>query len=292
MDARDALKQQLAGEAKLTPRPSDKPALVAPPSELDIRITALQQKLDNLRLSYTELHPDILASQHVIAQLKEQKRIEEARQKAAADSSQKSGFVAPQGQVYEQLTISLAAAEARIASMRARVAEYEARYNELQAAARAMPQVEAEFKQLTRDYEVIRSRYASLLERRESAQIAGEAQSSDDGIEFRVIDPPQVALKPGWPNRPKLMTAVFLAALAGGFGIAIALSQIRTTFNDERTLQQASGLRVLGSIAMAWTEKQRKRRARGNFALAVSVLGLLSAYGTIMASLMLTSFRL
>jgi hypothetical protein len=87
------------------------------------------------------------------------------------------------------------------------------------------------------------------------------------------------------------MTAVLMAALAGGFGIAFVLSQIRKTFSDEHSLRQASGLRVLGSVAMTWNEKQKKRRVRGAIALVLSFLGLLSAYGTIMASLMLAAAR-
>jgi polysaccharide chain length determinant protein (PEP-CTERM system associated) len=292
LDARDALKQQLAGEAKLSARPVDRPVAVSPPSELDLRIAALEQKLDNLRLQYTEQHPDIVASEHVIAQLKEQKRAELAKQRAAVDSGHKSTSAAPQGQVYEQLTISLAAAEAKVAAMKARVAEYEIRHNELQAAARALPQIEAEYKQLTRDYEVIKARYDKLLERRESAQITGDVEMSEVAMgRYRVIDPPRVSFKPSWPNRPKLMTAVLVAALAGGFGLAFVLSQIRKTFNDEHSLRQASGLPVLGSVAMTWNEKQKKRRARGAFALVLSFLGLVSAYGTIMASLMLAASR-
>ena len=81
--------------------------------------------------------------------------------------------------MYEQLTVSLASAEANVAAMKARVEEYGVRYNELQAAANALPQVEAEYKQLTRDYEVIKARYDKLLERRESAQISGDVEASD-----------------------------------------------------------------------------------------------------------------
>ena len=50
-------------------------------------------------------------------------------------------------------------------------------------------------------------------------------------------------------------------------------------------------MQVLGTIAMAWTDKQKKRRARGLFALLLSVLSLLSAYGAIMVSLVMTASR-
>ena len=289
VNSRDAIKQRLAGETR-SPQGQD---IAAPPtlSELDLRIRTLEQKLDSLRLTYTEQHPDIVALGRMIEQLKEQKAAELREKNLAANDATNSDARANQGPLYGQLMVSMATAEANVAAMRARVKEYEIRYAELQAAADALPQVEAEYKQLTRDYEVIRSRYDRLLERREQAQISGDVEASDAAMGFRVIDPPQVPLDPSAPNRPLLMSGVLLAALAGGFGIPFLISQLRTTFNDERRLREASGLRVLGSIAMAWNEGQRKRRALGLFVLTFSYLSLLLVYGAIMALLLFPNVR-
>jgi protein tyrosine kinase modulator len=283
VNSRDAIKQQLAGEARSAPQARDMVPGTQAPSELDLRIIALEQKLDGLRLTYTEQHPDIVSVSRVIEQLKEQRSAEDRQKKPAA-----SGVARP---VYDQLTVSLATAEANVAAMRARVAEYETRYSELQAAAKALPQVEAEYKQLTRDYEVIRARYDKLLERREQAQMSGAVETSDAGMGFRIIDPPQVPLAPTTPHRPRLMTLVLLAALGCGLGFGLVMKKLKTTFDDERTLREASGLAVLGSVAMTLNDKQRKRRARGVFVLALSYLSLLSAYGAIMASLILSTAR-
>jgi len=270
-NSRDAIKRQLAGDK------------IGAYSELDARIRALEQKLDGLRLIYTEQHPDIVAIVRIIAQLKEQK--------AAEDKMEKPPSAARQGPVYQQLTVALASAEANVAAMRARVTEYDFRYNELQAVADALPQIEAEHAQLTRDYEVIKSRYDKLLERRESAQISGDVEASNAVMGFRVIDPPRVPQTPSAPNRPRLMSLVLLAAVGGGLGIAFLLSQLRPTFGDERRLKEVSGMQVLGTIAMEWTDEQSRRRTRGLFAFVLSFLSLISAYAAIMASLMMTVSR-
>ena len=270
-NSRDAIKRQLAGDK------------IGAYSELDARIRALEQKLDGLRLIYTEQHPDIVAIVRIIAQLKEQKAVE--------DKMEKPPSAARQGPVYQQLTVALASAEANVAAMRARVTEYDFRYNELQAVADALPQIEAEHAQLTRDYEVIKSRYDKLLERRESAQISGDVEASNDVMGIRVIDPPRVPQTPSAPNRPRLMSLVLLAAVGGGLGIAFLLSQLRPTFGDERRLKEVSGMQVLGTIAMEWTDEQSRRRTRGLFAFVLSFLSLVSAYAAIMASLLMTVSR-
>jgi polysaccharide chain length determinant protein (PEP-CTERM system associated) len=292
VNSRDAIKQQIAGDARPTLKAQDLVAGTQAPSELDLRILALEQKLDSLRLTYTEQHPDIVAMSRMIEQLREQKAAEEKEKKLAkGEVARPARTIQGQPSLYDQLMVSLTTAEANVAAMRARVAEYEIRHSELQAAANALPQIDAEYKQLTRDYEVIRARYDKLLERREQAQISGEVEASDAGMGFRIIDPPQVPLAPSTPDRPRLMTLVLLAALGCGFGFAFLMSQLKTTFDDERRLREASGISVLGSVAMTLNDKQRKRRTRGVFALALSYLSLLSAYGAIMASLILSNAK-
>jgi polysaccharide chain length determinant protein (PEP-CTERM system associated) len=286
-NARDAIKKQISGESEAPPSLLDDqqgPVIAANP-EIDARIKPLQEKLDNLRLNYTEQHPDIVAITRTIAQLKEQKQREAKLKKPGPTVTQ------TQNPIYLQLSVSLTEAEANVASMKARVAEYNRRFNDLKASVNSVPQVEAEFTQLTRDYEVLKRNYESLLARRESAQISGDMESNAKVMEFRVIDPPQVPATPSAPNRLVLMSMVLLAAVGGGVGFAFLLSQLRPTFHDERRLQEVSGVPVFGSVVMAWTESQRAKRKKGLMAFLLSFASLLSAYAAIMAALMLSAAR-
>ena len=286
-NGRDAIKrQQLAGE--------DAPSLVAEPDvsdisnpEIDARITELRKRLDGLRLQYTEQHPDIVATSRMVDQLKKQKEQEAKLRKPKPAPARAQ----TQNPVVQQLSVSLAAAEASVASMKARVAEYDKRYKALKAAANAIPQVDAEYTQLTRDYEVTKKNYESLLSRRESAQITGDMEANTSVMNFRVIDPPQVPSVPSAPNRPLLISMVLLGALAGGAGLAFLLSEVRPTFSDERRLREVSGLPVFGTVVMAYTDAQLAKRKKGLIALVLSFLSLLSAYAAIMAMLMLTTAR-
>jgi len=286
-NGRDAIKQQLAAGAAET-LPSllgDKDAGDGVNLEIDARIQALEKNLDGLRLNYTEQHPDVVATLRIIAQLKEQKKAEAKLRKPTPSAAP------AQDRVHEQLRVTLAAAEASVAAMKTRVAEYGRRYDELKAAANAAPQIDAEFTQLTRDYEVTKGNYQALLARRETAQISGDMDSRASVMDFRVIDPPQVPSLPKAPNRRLLMSLVLLAALGGGLGAAFLISQIRPTLNDERRLREVSGLQVLGTVAMAWTDAQKARRTRGLVGLLIAYASLLSTYASIMAALFLNVSR-
>lgn len=277
---RDSIKSQIIGDEPVMLSDQDSSSSSNP--EIDSRIQALKKNLDNLRLNYTEQHPDIVAGKHIIAQLEEQKKQEAKLRKS-------NPMMPAQNPVSQHLQVSLADAEASVASMRARVAEYERRYNSLKAAADAIPQVEADLTQLNRDYEVNKSNYQQLLVRRDSAQMSGDMDTNAGISNFRIIDPPRVPLTASAPNRPLLMSLVLLGALAGGIAIAFLISQFRPTFNDRWTLRNVTGLPLLGAVSLIWTDAQKKRRRSGLVATAISTLGLLGSYGIVMAILLVTA---
>ena len=252
-------------------------------SELDDRITALEKKLDSLLITYTDQHPDVLALKRSIAHLKEERAAEAKLVKPTPGRARSSDL----GE--QQLIVALTAAEGKVAAMRARVADRNAAYNELKAVADTLPKIEAQYTQLTRDYNVIRGRYNNLLERRENAEMSGAMEKTTVGL--RVVDPPHLPVWPSSPNRFRLMSFVLLLALGGGLGIAFLLSQFKPTLDNERRLKEVSGLPVFGTVAMEWTHAQQRRRKRGVIAVIMSFVGLLSTYVAIMISLLLAVAR-
>lgn len=176
--------------------------------------------------------------------------------------------------VYQELKISLAKAEASVASLRARVAEYEGRLKQLRDSARLMPQVEAELAQLNRDYEVNKKNYEALVARRESAEISGDMEKATGVADFRLVDPPQVSPKPVSPKRLLLLPLILVAALFAGAGASFAATRIWPTFFDISSLREVCGVPVLGSVTFHENEMD-KRSAR------YRTIGFLSAVGAL-----------
>ncbi|MDP1928360.1 MAG: GNVR domain-containing protein [Thiobacillus sp.] len=272
INRRNQLKQQLADE---------EPELVAAAAattdgEIDSRIQALQKQMDQLRLQYTDMHPDIQASKRLVEKLEAQKKIDLAARKADPAGSK------IQNPVYQQLTIAIAEADATVASLQARVSEYQRRYGELRSASNMVPQVEQEYTQLTRDYDVYRQNYDALLKRRESVTMSGEVESKTDTVDFRVIDPPFVPSRPAWPNRPMLLSLVTLGGLGAGVVVAFLLSQLRRTVTDRRVLRELTGLPLLGAVSRVETDETRRRKRKGLLTYLAALGGLVAAYGGVM----------
>ena len=153
--ARDAIKKQMFGDDS-----SSKFAHAAAPitnPDLDARIQALNKNLDALRLQYTEQHPDIIAAKRLITQL-EARNAEEARERKLVGDPGINASPALQ-----QMKVSLSDAEARTASLRVRVQEYASRVSRLKEMSAAAPEVETQFAQLNRDYQVNKENYEKLV---------------------------------------------------------------------------------------------------------------------------------
>ncbi len=284
-NARDSARQQLGSEKSnngnaATRSILQESALAISTPELDSRIDAQKRSLDSLLQRFTEQHPDVVGARKLIKDLEDQKRKEvaELRKQAMANPTSISGNA---NLAVQELSRMLATSELQVASLRARVGEYESRYSRAREQMKLAPQIEAEFAQLNRDYEIQKKNYNDLVSRRESAAMSGELDNAAGMADFRLIDPPRVSDRPVAPNRVLLLPLALLASMAAGLGVAFLISQVRPVFFDSHTLRTATGLPLLGVVTLVESNvlKQRERRSLKRFLAAVSSLVVLFLMG-------------
>jgi polysaccharide chain length determinant protein (PEP-CTERM system associated) len=288
-NSRDALKRQIVGEEPvlLSDTYGSTSGIAIP--EIDGRIDTLKRNLDGLLQRYTDQHPDVVSTRRLIKELEEQKREEIAIRRKISPSS--LGSLPNNNPVFQQIKVSLAENEAAVAALRVRVDEYQSRYKDLKDAMKMIPQIEAEYTQLNRDYGIHKRNYESLVSRRESATISGEMDASVGGVDFRLIDPPRVSRRPVYPNRLRLVPLTLLLALAAGFFVTFAASQLRTVFFVARDLREVTGLPLLGIVSRKVDDAlklKEKKNFRRFIAACVSFFG---AYGAGFALLFFFTIR-
>jgi hypothetical protein len=111
-----------------------------------------------------------------------------------------------------------------------------------------MPQVEAEFARLNRDYAVNKAQYTALVDRLEKARLGGEADATGS-VRFEIIDAPSADFRPVSPQRTLLLLTVFLIAIAAGGGVAYLLTMLRPVFHSAKQLGAVTGAAVLGVVS-------------------------------------------
>lgn len=250
------------------------------------RIDETQAHLDELLLRYTEQHPDVIAARQTLADLKARREteIESLRRgdAAAVASSRVSS-----NPVYQSVQLALNQVDVEIADLSTDLSQHEAKVTELRRYLDTAPQVEAEYAQLNRDYDVNKAQYTTLLSNLQKAQL-GERADDAGSVRFEVVQPPTASLAPVWPRRPLVLAGVLAAALGAGAALAYGLSWLYPVIFSSSNLAQTLGVPVLGVVSVAFPERRRQERRRdvrylslavGSLLLAFAVVALLSHQG-------------
>ena len=289
-----------------TPAAQAAQAMATAGAPRDPRVDAAQNELNELRLRYTENHPDVVSARRRFEAIKlqaEQAAVaakaaaeqavaarntaiaQAAEAKAAADAKTEDGKPAeikpPAGRptrslpnpIFEQLKVRLYEAESVISSLQRQIADATRERDRLEEMARSAPGLQAEFLNLNRDYDVLQKNYGELLSRRESMRIASAAEADADKIKIQVVDPPQVPQNPVAPKRVLLMTGVLIAGFVAGIAIAVLLVQFDQSFHTIDELRDL-GLPVAGGISLLNVAVTRGRLASVlMFSMSLVLLG-------------------
>ncbi len=237
------------------------------------RLADLETQLREYRLRFTDDHPDVIATLAAIEGLETQLK---------QNNAQNADDVMIENPVYQELSVLHGETKAELAVLNARVEEYRKRITDLNQQVEKIPQIEAEYTALVRDYNVISETYLQLVQRRESATISEEAERSGDTVQFRVIEPPTVPKAPVGPNRPLFLMAVLALGVGAGIGIAVLLAEIKGAIYSKTKLLETFSTPVLGEVSMTWNAAQIKSKRRDIFGLIGAVAAILTAFTTLM----------
>jgi len=233
------------------------------------RLRDAERLLQELRLRYTDQHPDVVAQRGLVAAIRSG-NVSSGDSVATPRTGPKSRSMP--NPIFEQLKVRIVENDSVIASLQRQTQDASRERDRLEEIARGAPQLQADFANINRDYDVLRRNYDDLLARRESMRISSAAEADGDKVKVQVIDPPQVPQNPVAPKRVLLVSGVLAAGLAAGAGLALLLVQMDQSFHTIEDLRDL-GFPVVGGVSLIGNTVSMARRALsiGVFAVAVSV---------------------
>lgn len=263
---RDELQRQLLGDPAAD---AEVTALLDADSPTVQSIKRTEAQLRELQAEYTDRHPDVVNAKQTLAQLQALRE----QEIAALRGGRALAGASTSSPVVQRIQQWLNEAEVEVAAIRSELGTKQRAVESLRALVNIVPQVEAEYYGLNRDYDLKRGQYNEFVARLEKAELGQQAESTE-AIKFEVINPPAASFKPVSPNRPLLMSGVLVIALGAGGGLAWLLHMLKPVFHSTRALQDFTGYPVLGVVSMTWVDRYR-RHLIGSYATYAACLMLL-----------------
>jgi polysaccharide chain length determinant protein (PEP-CTERM system associated) len=257
---RAELNRELHGDVAISVgAPTSGPA-GAPATDTVARIAETQARLDELLLKYTPKHPDVIAARQTLEELRA-RRAAEIESLKRGDPNAVASTGASSNPVYQSTALALTQADVEIASLRAELEEHQKKAADLHRLLNIAPQVEAEYAQLNRDYDVNKAQYTALLQNYEKARM-GEKAEIAGSVRFEIVEPPTAEFAPVWPPRLQLLGLAFFAALACGAGLAHLLDRLWPVVGSARSLESLTNVPVLGVVSSAFPAADRSAGRR------------------------------
>jgi polysaccharide chain length determinant protein (PEP-CTERM system associated) len=241
------------------------------------RIDEAQARLDELLLKYTDAHPDVIAARQTLEELK-RRRAAEIESLREGDPAAAAASRASTNPVYQSVQLALNQVDVDIADLNTELAQHEAKVAELRRSLDTAPQVEAEFAQLNRDYDVNKAQYTALLGNLQKARL-GERAANAGSVRFEVVQPPAAAYGPVWPRRKLFLAGVLAAALTAGAALAYGLNSLLPVVSSANALSKAMGVPVLGQVTAAFPRRERLAFRRDLVRISMATACLFVAFG-------------
>ncbi len=234
----------------------------------------LEDELDSAGKKYGAEHPDVRRLQREIAVLDES--IQQANSAPPA-----TGADAPNNPAYIQLQAQLQSAQVELAAMETKKRELSEKLQQYEQRLSRTPQVERQFREMTRDYENAWGKYKELKAKEMEAQLAQVMETERRGERFTLIEPPELPEKPLKPNRKALMVLGVVFSFAGGVGTIAVSETLDDTVRGVRGVTALIEMPPLAAIPRIETQGDRRRRTRRRGMLIAVGIGVIA--GTIAA---------
>jgi capsular polysaccharide biosynthesis protein len=125
------------------------------------------------------------------------------------------------------------------------------------------PVMEQQFADITRDYDQSKTNYESLLAKKNQSEMSTDLEKTQQGEHFRMLDPPNLPVKPYKPNRLLLCGMGLVVGIVFGAGFAAALERLSGKIYSEREIKKLVPFDVIAEIPpIESLEEQSSNRRR------------------------------
>jgi uncharacterized protein involved in exopolysaccharide biosynthesis len=209
-------------------------------SRLRAEVEVAQGRLDALRLTNTDDHPDVVAARKQLQALQGQLSRAQARVPAPVSSAPKpdpepTGVAAPTGQ-------------SEVARLRAERDAVLVSIDRVNANMRELPRVRAQLGEIERERKRVTEALDTEVRKLAEAETNFNVVAANKGDTFKVQDPANLPQQPDSPRKAIVLAAAGVLGMLIALGVALLLVYLDQTVYNEYELSRVTDLPVLVSI--------------------------------------------
>ena len=259
-----------------------------PPSselnDLRRRLQSTEAALTEARQRYSPEHPDRIRLEREVTDLQAQLASSPAAAAPAAVDAASMKPIDADNPAYVSIQAQLSATRGELAALATEMNKLRTQADGYQHNLTLTPQVEKEYRELSRDYDNARVKYAEVRSKMVEAKTAQDLESDRKGERFTLIEPPLPPEEPVSPNRRLILVFGFVLSAALTAGLLWFLETMDSTVRGRHDLLNLTGVAPLALVPHIVTASE-VRAARRRVWLAAG-----SATATVCVAVVLTHF--
>jgi polysaccharide chain length determinant protein (PEP-CTERM system associated) len=217
------------------------------------RLAAAQQELMAARSKYSDDHPDVRRLRREIASL--------SAEVSTGSTTQ------PTNPAFITLQSQANAAAIEVRELSTRRSELSGSLYSTRGAISISPQLEEQYADLVRDYQVIKTQYEQMRAQQATAELKSKAAASA-AENYVLINPARIPEDPIEPDRFALMFLGIILAIAAGLGTAYFLDVADSTVRGTRDVVVLAGVEPFAHVPTIRSRTEIRRHRLGNLVLA------------------------
>lgn len=224
--------------------------------EAHAKVDALERELAAARSRYSEDHPDVARLRRAVASAK----AAAPPRDAVAAVRTPPPAAKPDNPAYITLTSQVESAKREITQLTALREDLKAKQRTYDVRLMQLPEVERQFRELTRDYDNAQTRYREIRAKESQAQVAQELERDRKAERFSVLEAATLPYSPVSPDRVRIALAGLIGSLGAGVGLAWLRELLDPSVKGPLELARIASVPILSAIPYIDTHRERVAR--------------------------------
>jgi succinoglycan biosynthesis transport protein ExoP len=282
LDAIDVQRMELEAKKNMTQKQykEENPYTVAmfgktKGESLNDRLLALQNKLNDLLVRFTDNYPDVIKAKAEIEMLKKQIQNKSSDKESPQGNETEMTTINP---IHQKLKEDLGKIDLDLAALSAREKHLRTFIESKKEYLKNIPLEKKNLAELESGRDNYRKIYEGIVVKLGQSEVSKQIEIQDKANTFRVLDPAILPVKPVSPNMVVIILFGLVAGVAAGFGTIFLLDNIDHSVKTVDELKKLFGAPVLAVIPQIVTDEEinkKKKMDRTVYAVSLAYLSII-----------------